>query len=182
MKYEAFVYCWTDLDSDKLYVGSHKGTIDDGYVCSSKPMMEQYVKRPHRFIRQIVAKGLFADVRKLEEVILKSVDAKNDEQFYNQHNNDGKFVLSGHTEESRKKISEGNKGKKRPDLVKRNRLGHSAETKKRISENHRRLSGKDNPNTGRYEYEGAYYYGYKELKKATGLSRYRYIKNYLNVK
>jgi hypothetical protein len=32
---DSFVYCWTDHKTGMLYVGSHKGTIDDGYVCSS---------------------------------------------------------------------------------------------------------------------------------------------------
>ncbi len=26
---EAFVYCWTDHKNKMLYVGSHKGSIDD---------------------------------------------------------------------------------------------------------------------------------------------------------
>ena len=33
---EAFVYCWTDHKTNKLYVGVHKGSINDGYICSSK--------------------------------------------------------------------------------------------------------------------------------------------------
>lgn len=30
---EAFVYVWTDKITNKLYVGVHKGTLDDGYIC-----------------------------------------------------------------------------------------------------------------------------------------------------
>ena len=55
----SFVYCWTDKKTNMLYVGSHKGSIDDGYICSSKPMMKEYKKRPQDFSRQIVAEGLF---------------------------------------------------------------------------------------------------------------------------
>ena len=46
--YEAFVYCWTDNLTNILYVGSHKGTEDDGYVCSSKYMMKEYKSRPDK--------------------------------------------------------------------------------------------------------------------------------------
>jgi len=107
---EAFVYCWTDKVNNKLYVGSHKGSTDDGYVCSSKYMMEEYNRRPQDFSRQIVARGKHADIRKLEAKILQSVDAKLNEGFYNRHNNDG-FYFDGWakgqmTEEHRKKLRE----------------------------------------------------------------------------
>ena len=96
---EAFVYCWTDKVNNKLYVGSHKGSADDGYVCSSKYMMEEYNRRPQDFSRQIVARGKHADIRKLEAKILQSVDAKLNEGFYNRHNNDG-FYFDGWTKDS----------------------------------------------------------------------------------
>lgn len=37
---ESFVYCWTDHKRSKLYIGYHKGSPDDGYVCSSKRMLK----------------------------------------------------------------------------------------------------------------------------------------------
>lgn len=91
---EAFVYCWTDHKTNKLYVGSHKGTIDDGYICSSKYMLEEYNKRPNDFTRQIIAEGKLEDIRSLESAILKSVNARLNEDFYNQHNND-EFYFEG---------------------------------------------------------------------------------------
>ena len=107
---EAFVYCWTDKTTNKLYVGSHKGSADDGYICSSKYMMEEYNKRPQDFSRQIIAEGKFENIRKLESAILKSVNAALDEQFYNKSNNDGNFYFEGWkseniTEEHRKNMS-----------------------------------------------------------------------------
>lgn len=106
---EAFVYCWTDKSNNKLYVGSHKGSIDDGYVCSSKIMMKEYNKRPQDFSRQIIAEGNLEDIRKLESKILQSVSARINEDFYNQHDNDG-FYFEGwkkgqFTEEHRRKMS-----------------------------------------------------------------------------
>ena len=88
---QAFVYCWTDHKTNKLYVGSHKGTEDDGYICSSKHMMIEYKKRPEDFTRQIVANCEVETARKLEGMILKAANARIDEHFYNRHDNDGLF-------------------------------------------------------------------------------------------
>ena len=113
---ESFVYCWTDKKTNKLYIGSHKGSIDDGYVCSSKYMLKEYNDRPNDFSRQIVATGNINDIRKLETKILKSANARLDEMFYNRHDNDG-FFFEGWkkgemSEEHKKKMSEAKKGKK----------------------------------------------------------------------
>jgi hypothetical protein len=113
---KAFVYCWTDKSTNKLYIGSHKGSIEDGYVCSSKYMLEEYKKRPDDFTRQIIAQGNILDIRKLEAKILKSVNAKVNEDFYNRHNNDG-FYFDGWssntmTEEHKKNIGKATKGRK----------------------------------------------------------------------
>jgi hypothetical protein len=106
---EAFVYCWTDHKTNKLYVGSHKGSTNDGYICSSKYMMEEYRKRPEDFTRQIVAEGNLEDIRKLESSILKTVGARLDEQFYNKHDNDGLYFggwrKGEFSEEHRKNMS-----------------------------------------------------------------------------
>lgn len=139
---EAFVYCWTDHKTQKLYVGSHKGSIDDGYICSSKYMMKEYTIRPQDFTRQIVAEGKFQDIRKLEEVILKSVNAALNEQFYNKHNNDGKFYNTSHNEDTKKKISKSMSGNKNPFYGKK----LSATHKSNVSE---ALRGKKNPFFGK---------------------------------
>lgn len=85
----AFVYCWTDHKTNKLYVGSHAGSVDDGYICSSKYMLSEYSKRPNDFTRQIVATGDIKDIRKFETKLLKAFNAKSDELFYNRCNADG---------------------------------------------------------------------------------------------
>ena len=109
--YEAFVYCWTDNLTNILYLGSHKGTEDDGYVCSSKYMMKEYKSRPASFTRQIIAHGSFLEMRKFEGVILDSIDAAKDPMFYNKINSQIKFCQERHTEETKRKISESQKGK-----------------------------------------------------------------------
>lgn len=148
MIYESFVYCWTDHKTGMLYVGSHKGTVDDGYVCSSKWMREQYATRPEDFTRHIVAHGSVADIRRLETAILLSVDAARDRSFYNKHNTVGSYYIKAHTEQTKRKIGESNRGRKRPDLSARNKLGHSEETRAKIGSSREYLRGTDNPGTG----------------------------------
>jgi hypothetical protein len=54
-QYGAYVYCWTDVKTKRLYIGKHKGSLDDGYICSSKYFLSEYKKRPEEFIRTIIA-------------------------------------------------------------------------------------------------------------------------------
>ena len=140
---EAFVYTWTNLDTNQLYIGSHKGTPDDGYVCSSKPMLEDYMKNRSVFSREIIASGSFEDMRVFEQTLLEAVDARRDPQFYNQHNGTGEFYLKRHTEESKRKISESKKGTKRPDLTLRNQTNNPGTGAKKGQ-----FAGEKNPNYG----------------------------------
>jgi ribosomal protein L3 len=102
---EAFVYCWTDHSTHKLYVGWHKGAPNDGYVCSSKVMLQEYKKRPHDFTREVLASGNTNDMLNFETKILTAANAAKDPMFYNMHNGNGKFTHNQpHTEESIKKF------------------------------------------------------------------------------
>jgi hypothetical protein len=112
---DSFVYCWTDKLTNKIYVGVHKGSENDGYVCSSKYMLEEYNKRPNDFSRQIISNGCFEQMLVFETAILKSANAKCDLSFYNMHNGDGKFIPGPCTEETKSKIGAKNKNKKRTD-------------------------------------------------------------------
>ncbi len=133
---DSFVYCWTDKATNKLYIGSHKGTIDDGYICSSKLMLQEYKTRSQDFSRQIIAEGQHEDIRKLEEKLLDSLNVKHDPLFYNQHNGNGKFYLKGQSNISRKKISLAKMGNKNPMFGKKvsaeTKIKCSAASKKRI--------------------------------------------------
>ena len=102
---DSFTYCWTDHKHNKLYVGVHKGFVDDGYISSSPSFNDEYNKRKQDFTRQIISEGLFEDMLHLESAILRSVDAARNEEFYNKNNSDGKFFCEGHTKETRKKMS-----------------------------------------------------------------------------
>ena len=49
-----FIYKWTDSTNNKTYVGSHLGTLDDGYTGSGTKFMPAYEKRPESFTREIL--------------------------------------------------------------------------------------------------------------------------------
>jgi len=51
-----FVYIWYDKKKKRYYIGSHWGTEDDGYVCSSQWMRNSYKKRPADFKRRLIAR------------------------------------------------------------------------------------------------------------------------------
>ena len=53
MKY-GFVYIWRDRKYKRFYIGSHWGTKEDGYVCSSTWMRQAYSYRPEDFKRRIL--------------------------------------------------------------------------------------------------------------------------------
>lgn len=101
---EAFTYCWTDHTKNSLYIGIHKGPVDDGYIASSQVFLEAYLKQPENFSRQIIAKGTYADMIALETALLKSVDAKANPHFYNSHNGDGKFFNKGHSDKTKESL------------------------------------------------------------------------------
>ena len=149
---EAFVYSWSDHKTAKIYVGVHKGSPDDGYVCSSKPMKSEYIQRPEDFTRQIIATGTLNDCAVLEVAIIKQL-LKNKGTCYNRAA--GKMIIndvhpmlgksqSKYVKETVRKANTGrsawNKGMKMSEeYIKINRQSHlglkaSAETKAKMSE------------------------------------------------
>ena len=54
MEKYGFIYLWYDRKRKMYYVGSHWGTIDDGYICSSNRMRDAYRRRPNDFKRRII--------------------------------------------------------------------------------------------------------------------------------
>lgn len=79
----SFVYTLHDKLVNKTYVGMHVGTLDDGYICSSKPVLKAYRERKTDFTRRIVCIGTkeyCADI----EVALQREYLKDKETCYNQ--------------------------------------------------------------------------------------------------
>lgn len=124
MQHESFLYCWTNLLTEKLYIGVHKGDSDDGYVCSSKLMMKEYGENPQNFFREVLAQGTYPKMYQLETSLLSACGAAKNPHFYNMHNNVGPFFHGGkQTEEHIAKRVAKNLGKKRsPETKERMRL------------------------------------------------------------
>jgi len=104
---EAFVYCLTNLDNNKKYIGYHKGSVDDGYICSSRSEVFWKDWEECQWSRQIIAKGTVEECVNFEKLLLHSVDIYSDEWYNN--NRSGSIV---YTEEVRRKMSESCKGRK----------------------------------------------------------------------
>lgn len=147
MKYNTFVYKWTDMNTGMYYIGVHKGTFDDGYISSSKVMLKEYRSRPTEFIREIIAYGSDIEMRNLEKKILLELDAAGDQLSYNKWNSHSKLYNVGPmSEEHKSKISNALKGNKNSKGVIRN-----DEFKQKLSENKKGnknfLGKKHNPET-----------------------------------
>ena len=84
---ESFVYLWTNKDTDRKYIGKHKGTINDGYVCSSETLIAEYNECPSRFIRTILAYGTDEEMHELETQLILTLRATKSHLYYNMSNN-----------------------------------------------------------------------------------------------
>jgi len=93
-KDEAFVYILVNKDNDRYYVGYHKGTTEDGYVCSSQnyEFWEDY-ESSMNFERYYVYFGTKEECKDRESELLSTAfcDAKS----YNFSNGKGGFSLRG---------------------------------------------------------------------------------------
>ena len=121
MKKYGFVYIWFDRKHKRYYIGSHWGTEDDGYICSSRWMRKAYKRRPEDFKRKIISK-VFTDRKELldkefewlsliEETELKS-------KYYNatKHKN-GHWMAEDYEKDVRKRISQNTKkAMQRPEV------------------------------------------------------------------
>ena len=129
---EAFVYIWVDRGTGKQYIGVHKGSPEDGYVCSSKPMMREYKQRPIDFQRQIIDIGTWGDMLVREQALIVEHNAVKDPMYYNQAQGLGPYhanhIGTIRSAETKAKMSTILKGHKRCLGSHRN-----AETKARMS-------------------------------------------------
>ena len=109
-QFSAFLYEWTDTITNKKYIGIHRGTEHDGYVCSSKTMLKVYRERPETFHREILAWFYsLEDARKIEVQLLQEVNAPSNPDYYNLFiGGEGLLHFTGgsHTQESKQKIAD----------------------------------------------------------------------------
>lgn len=75
-----FVYLWFDRKYRRFYIGSHWGTEDDGYVCSSNPMRDAYRRRKDDFKRRILSR-IYTDRKDLLDTEQKWINYIKPEEF-----------------------------------------------------------------------------------------------------
>ena len=110
-----FVYRWTNIKNNMFYIGSHKGNVNDSYIGGGVYFKRAYKKNKSLFKRDILYQG--TEFREIEDFILKSIDAENNNMMYNLKNSaiGGKTKL---TEEGRKRLSKSKKGILNPNFGK----------------------------------------------------------------
>ena len=111
-----FIYKWTNTIDRKWYIGSHKGTPDDGYRHSSKILKNVERKySPNNFLREILLLGDYEKdkIKTLEGLLLKQLKAATNPMSYNQTNMTGPDTFS---KEVREKISKSGKGKNKGNI------------------------------------------------------------------
>lgn len=154
MEKTGFIYLWFDRKHKRFYLGSHLGTENDGYICSSRWMKQSYKRRPLDFRRRILKRDIKKQLLKEEESkwlnLIKSEELG--KRYYNLSkimNGNGWEKDKLRTEEEKKKISEGVKkawkegrlnvnsshfSKEKEPWNKGRKNIYSEETKRKISE------------------------------------------------
>lgn len=117
-----FVYIWFDKKYKRYYIGSHWGTEDDGYICSSNWMYKTYKRRPTDFKRRIIKriytnrKDLLLEEDRYLKMMKKEELAKSNNKirYYNVYNtvNFPWHATDEGIKEIGPKISAANTGKK----------------------------------------------------------------------
>jgi hypothetical protein len=141
-----FIYIWFDKKHKRYYLGSHLGSEDDGYVCSSTWMKSSYKRRPSDFRRRILRRGIEKKYLKEREYDwLKLIKPEElGRRYYNLNNK--KILKPGNwpegrarPEETRRKVSEGLKRAYENGLKPWNKgIALSENRKKQISEDTKR--------------------------------------------
>lgn len=87
MNYTGFVYIWFDKKYSRYYIGSHKGSIDDGYVGSNTYLKNAYLSRPQDFKRRILYFSVSDDIMSLQSKEQYYLDMIKDTELYSSINN-----------------------------------------------------------------------------------------------
>jgi len=86
--YEAYLYQFINLLNNKIYLGIHKGAVDDTYMHSStnKEFNEVFADSDSQLQFDVVQYGTYADIQNEEHRVLSKVDARNNPLYYNKTN------------------------------------------------------------------------------------------------
>lgn len=77
---EAFCYIWINQQTGRMYAGSHKGSVDDGYICSQdedRDFFKDFSSGKFTFVRHILAFGRDKAMRVYEDKFLRSIPKEN---------------------------------------------------------------------------------------------------------
>jgi len=117
--YFGFVYLWYDKLKDKLCIGSHFGSLNDGYTTSTGHCKYAIKKRPNDFKRIILYFHMENNIKTLHEKEQLFLNEIPEELLGNFFYNRKKYAIGGgvvgtkRSEETKKLISLSQKGKKR---------------------------------------------------------------------
>lgn len=112
MEKTGFIYLWRDKKRNRYYLGSHLGSENDEYICSSRWMRQAHARRPEDFKRRIIQRGIRKSVLKEAEYQwLKLIkESELGVRYYNLTrilNGNGWENGKPRSEETKKRISDG---------------------------------------------------------------------------
>ena len=87
-EYNSYLYQWTQKSNNMKYVGYHTGSVLDGYEHSStnEEFNLAFASPDEEFTIDILAYGSKKEMQQQENILLSSVDAKNNPEWYNKTN------------------------------------------------------------------------------------------------
>jgi len=100
---DSFVYRWRNTKTRQWYIGYHKGSEHDGYICSSKTAKPAIESNPDVWQRKILRWGTKQQMVVLERKLLNKLNAKRNPQSYNRSN--GNAAWGGRTKGSKSKTT-----------------------------------------------------------------------------
>ena len=88
MKYEAYLYRYTHLPSGRMYVGIHKGQIEDSYNHSStcEEFNQLLIENFDDFKYEVLLTGSYGAMRNEEYIMLSEANAKTNVMYFNKSN------------------------------------------------------------------------------------------------
>ena len=105
--YYSFVYKWTDSTNNKIYIGSHHGSVEDGYTGSGVFFCRAYNKRAWAFARTILEYNIIDCVKTTRNIEQKYLSNINFKESYNISKNAcGGYLLDGYSKEHQQYLME----------------------------------------------------------------------------
>ena len=93
--YTAFVYRYINIINGKIYIGYHVGMVDDGYFHSSEcpEFLSVFTGSTPCLEYEVLHYGTNKQMKTKEHIMLKSVKAKSNKQYYNRSNGSPAYYI-----------------------------------------------------------------------------------------